>query len=147
MWHLVLSWTKTLSAGGTSDDERYFSVAVDASNNIYAAGEMIARDNVTNTDINNDWCAVVSKFNSAGTHQWTRALNIAADNASYAKSVAVQGNVVVVSHESSGNGTTVVTKLDATGAVKWQRQTASGDDSSVAIDTNGDIYASGRSVF
>jgi outer membrane protein assembly factor BamB len=134
-------WTRTLSAGGTSDDERYFSVAVDASNNIYAVGEMIARDNVTNTDINNDWCAVVSKFNSTGTHQWTRALNIAADNASYAKSVAVQGNVVVVSHQSSGNGTTVVTKLDATGDVKWQRQTYSNDDSSVAIDTNGDIYA------
>jgi hypothetical protein len=140
-------WTKTLSAGGTSDDERYFSVAVDASNNIYAAGEMIARNNVTNTDINNDWCAVVSKFNSTGTHQWTRALNIAADNASYAKSVAVQGNVVVVSHESSGNGTTVVTKLDATGVVKWQRQTYSGDDSSVAIDTNGDIYAVAEASF
>jgi hypothetical protein len=134
-------WTRTLSAGGTSDDERYFSVAVDASNNIYAAGEMIARNNAAGADINNDWCAVVSKFNSAGTHQWTRALNIDIDNASYAKSVAVRGNVVVVSHESSGNFTTVVTKLDATGAVKWQRQTNSGDDSSVALDTNGDIYA------
>jgi hypothetical protein len=140
-------WTRTLSAGGTSDDERYFSVAVDASNNIYAAGEMIARDNVTNTDINNDWCAVVSKFNSTGTHQWTRALNISFDNASYAKSVAVQGNVVVVSHESSGNFTTVVTKLDGTGDVKWQRQTASGDDSSVAIDTNGDIYLVAEATF
>jgi hypothetical protein len=133
-------WTRTLSAGGTSDDERYFSVAVDASNNIYAVGEMIARNDAAGADINNDWCAVVSKFNSAGTHQWTRALNIAVDNASYAKSVAVQGNVVVVSHQSSGNFTTVVTKLDATGAVKWQRQTASNDDSSVALDTNGDIY-------
>jgi hypothetical protein len=39
------AWTRTLSAGGQNDDERYFSVAVDASNNIYAAGEMIARDN------------------------------------------------------------------------------------------------------
>ena len=133
-------WTRTLSAGGENDDERYFSVAVDASNNIYAAGEMIARNNAAGADINNDWCAVVTKFNSAGTHQWTRALNIEVDNASYAKSVAVQGNVVVVSHESSGNGTTVVTKLDGTGAVKWQRQVNSGDDSSVAIDTNGDIY-------
>jgi hypothetical protein len=141
------AWTRTLSAGGTSDDERYFSVAVDASNNIYAVGEMIARNNVTNTDINNDWCAVVSKFNSTGTHQWSRALNIAADNASYAKSVAVQGNVVVVSHESSGNFTTVVTKLDATGDVKWQRQTYSGDDSSVAIDTNGDIYLVAEASF
>ena len=140
-------WTKTLSAGGTSDDERYFSVAVDASNNIYAAGEMIARNNAAGATINNDWCAVVSKFNSTGTHQWTQALNIAADNASYAKSVAVQGNVVVVSHESSGNFTTVVTKLDGTGDVKWQRQTASNDDSSVAIDTNGDIYAVAEASF
>ena len=133
-------WTRTLSAGGTDDNERYFSVAVDASNNIYAAGEMIARNGAAGADINNDWCAVVSKFNSAGTHQWSRALNIDIDNASYAKSVAVRGNVVVVSHQSSGNFTTVVTKLDGTGAVKWQRQTASNDDSSVAIDTNGDIY-------
>ena len=134
-------WTRTLSAGNQSDTERYFSVAVDSNNNIYAAGEMIARNGVAGADINNDWCAVVSKFNSAGTHQWTRALNIAVDNASYAKSVAVRGNVVVVSHESSNNSTTVITKLDATGAVKWQRQVYSGDDSSVAIDTNGDIYA------
>jgi hypothetical protein len=134
-------WTRTLSAGGENDDERYFSVAVDASNNIYAAGEMIARNGAAGADINNDWCAVVTKFNSAGTHQWSRALNIAVDNASYAKSVAVQGNVVVVSHQSSGNGTTVVTKLDGIGNVKWQRQTASNDDSSVALDTNGDIYA------
>ena len=140
-------WTRTLSAGGANDTERYLSVAVDASNNIYAAGEMIARNNAAGADINNDWCAVVSKFNSEGTHQWTRALNIDIDNASYAKSVAVRGNVVVVSHESSGNGTTVITKLDGTGAVKWQRQTPSGDDSSVAIDTNGDIYAVAEASF
>ena len=140
-------WTRVLSAGGANDTERYLSVAVDASNNIYAAGEMIARNNAAGADINNDWCAVVSKFNSEGTHQWTRALNIDIDNASYAKSVAVRGNVVVVSHESNGNGTTVITKLDATGAVKWQRQTASGDDSSVAIDTNGDIYAVAEASF
>jgi len=140
-------WTRVLSAGGVNDTERYFSVAVDASNNIYAAGEMIARNNAAGADINNDWCAVVSKFNSAGTHQWTRALNIDIDNDSYAKSVAVRGNVVVVSHASNSNSTTVITKLDGTGAVKWQRQTPSGDDSSVAIDTNGDIYAVAEASF
>jgi len=135
-----LQWTKVLSAGGESDTERYLSVAVDSNNNIYAAGEMIARNNAAGADINNDWCAVVSKFNSAGTHQWTRALNTGIDNASYAKCVAVHGNSVVVTHENNTTGTTVVTKLDATGAVKWQRQTNTGDDSSVAIDTNGDVY-------
>ena len=115
-------------------------MAVDGSDNIYAAGEMIARNNAAGADINNDWCAVVSKFNSTGTHQWTRALNTAVDNSSYAKCVAVHGNSVVVTHENNFAGVTVTTKLDSTGAVKWQRMTNSGDDSSVAIDTNGDIY-------
>ena len=134
-------WTKVLSAGGIYDSEQYNSVAVDASNNIYAVGNMIARNNVAGADLNNVWCAVVSKFNSAGVHQWTRALNTFT-NDSYGKSVAVRGNTVVVSHTDDGNGRTVITKLNATGAVKWQRQTTrNGSDSSVAIDTNGDIYA------
>jgi hypothetical protein len=133
-------WTRILSAGGQNDDERYFSVAVDASDNIYAAGEMIARNDVAGSDLNSYWCAVVTKFNSAGTHQWTKALNTSlADN--YAKCVAVQGNVVVVSQYNAGVSRSVITKMDTTGTIKWQRETYSNDDSSVAIDTNGDVYA------
>jgi hypothetical protein len=133
------SWTKVLSAGGSDDSERYTSVAVDSSNNIYAVGEMIARNNVAGADLNNEWCAVVSKFNSSGVHQWTRALNTAVYEA-YAKSVAVRGNTIAVTH-TNDDGDTFVTKLDATGAVKWQRRTnASDTESSVAVDTNGDIY-------
>jgi hypothetical protein len=134
-----LAWTKVLSAGSEYDTERYLSVAVDGSNNIYAAGEMIARDNAAGGDLNSYWCAVVSKFSNDGTHLWTKALNDELNDC-YAKSVAVQGNTVVVTHENSNDGTTVVTKLDGTGSIKWQRKTYTGDDSSVAIDTNGDVY-------
>lgn len=133
-------WTRILSAGGQNDTERYFSVAVDASDNIYAAGEMIARNDAAGTDLNSYWCAVVTKFNSAGTHQWSKALNTTLDD-NYAKCVAVQGNVVVVSQYNSGVSRSVITKMDNTGTIKWQREVYSGDDSSVAIDTNGDIYA------
>jgi hypothetical protein len=133
------SWTKVLSAGGSDDSERYTSVAVDASNNIYAVGEMMARNNVAGADLNNTWCAVVSKFNSTGAHQWTRALNPTTYE-NFGKSVAVRGNTIAVTH-TTDDGTTFVTKLDATGAVKWQRRTTASDtESSVAIDTNGDIY-------
>jgi hypothetical protein len=41
----------------------------------------------------------------------------------------------------------VITKLDTSGNIKWQRRTDSGDDSSVAIDTNGDIYAVAEGYF
>lgn len=133
-------WTRILSAGGQNDEERYFSVAVDASDNIYAAGEMIARNDVAGVDLNSDWCAVVTKFNSAGTHQWSKALNTTLDD-NFAKCVAVQGNVVVVAQYNAGVSRSVITKMDTTGTIKWQREVYSGDDSSVAIDTNGDVYA------
>ena len=134
-----LAWSKVLSAGGEWDTERYLSVAVDGDDNIYAVGEMIGRDGASGGDLDSYWCAVVSKFNSSGTHQWTKTLN---DNLNdcYAKSVAVLGNTVVVTHENSNEGTTVVTNLSGSGTVRWQRKTNTGDDSSVAIDTNGDIY-------
>ena len=132
-------WSKVLSAGNFEDTERYLSVAIDSSDNIYAAGEMRASNDAAGSDLNSYWCAVVSKFNSSGAHQWTKALNTTL-NDSYAKSVAVRGSTVVVGHNENGYNT-VVTKLDTSGNVKWQRSTYSMDDNSVAIDTNGDIYA------
>ncbi len=140
-------WSKVLSAGGVDDTERYLSVAVDSNNAIYAAGEMIARNNVAGADLNNIWCAVVSKFASDGTHAWTKALNTTL-NDSYAKCVSIQGsNTVVVSHNLPIDGLTVVTKLDAAGNIKWQRETNSNDDSSVAVDSNGDVYAIVEATF
>ena len=135
-----IEWSKVLSAGGQYDTERYLSVAIDSNDNIYAAGEMYSIDNAAGADLNEYWCAVVSKFNSSGTHQWSKALN-ATLVSSYAKGVAVRGSTLVVSHNNDNNQA-IVTKLDTSGNVKWQRETyTAGGDSSVAIDSNGDIYA------
>jgi hypothetical protein len=133
-------WNKVLSAGGANDNERYTSVAVDASNNIYAAGDMIGRNDAAGAELNSYDCAVVSKFNSAGAHQWTMALNDSLDDCD-GKQIAVRGNTVVASHYNTDSSQTIITKLDATGAVKWQRRIVGGSESSVAVDTNGDIYA------
>ena len=133
------SWNRVLSAGGQYDSERYLSVAVDENDNVYAAGEMISRDGAAGPDLNDVWCAVVSKLNVSGTHQWTKALNNNTNNC-YAKGVAVRGSVVAVTFENSGNGDTVITKLHTDGTIQWQRVSDSNDDSSVAIDSNGDIY-------
>jgi hypothetical protein len=54
---------------------------------------------------------------------------------------------VVVSSYNSLESETVITKLDTSGNILWQRRTDSGDDSSVAIDTNGDIYAVAEAYF
>lgn len=133
-------WSKVLSAGGQYDTERYLSVAVDSSDNVYAAGEMVSRNNAAGSDLNSYWCAAVTKLNSSGTHQWTKALNTTLTD-SYAKCVAVRGSTLAVSHNNDNNEA-FVTKLDTSGNIKWQRRTyTNGGDSSVAIDANGDIYA------
>ena len=137
----TITWSKVLSGGGRDDsNERYFSVAVGSDNAVYAAGEMRSRGNATSGDLVSYQCAVVTKFNSAGAPQWTKALNDDLYNCS-AKCLVVQGTTLAVSHFTENNSDTVITKLDTAGNIKWQRRTDSGDDSSVAIDTNGDIYA------
>lgn len=141
-----ITWSKVLSAGDVNDDERYFSVAVGSDNSVYAAGMMMARDGAAGADLNSYDCAVVTKFNSSGTPQWTKALNNSLDACS-AKCVVVQGTTLAVSHFNQGNFDTVITKMDTAGNIKWQRRTDSNDDGSVAIDGNGDIYAVAESNF
>jgi hypothetical protein len=127
------NWNKTVGSTNYDANERYYSVAVGSDNSIYAVGEIYPNGSTSY------FKAVVSKFNSTGTHQWSRALNTDTFGAS-AKGVAVRGTTVAVSSYDNAVGT-VITKLDTSGNIKWQRRTDSGDDSSVAIDTNGDIYA------
>jgi hypothetical protein len=132
-------WNKVVGSLNPSEyaSERYFSVAVGEDGSIYAAGEIYTDDSTT------VYQAVISKFNSTGTHQWSRALNTHGDgNGHSAKCVAVRGATVAVSSYDSYETNTIITKLNSTtGNILWQRRTDSNDDSSVAIDTNGDIYA------
>ena len=135
-------WNKVVGSLNPDVSERYFSVATGSDGSIYAAGEIYTDDSTT------DYQAVISKFNSSGVHQWSRALNTSSDdNGVSAKCVAVRGTTVAVSHFDSYEFDTVITKLDTSGNILWQRKTDSGDDSSVAIDTNGDIYAVAEANF
>jgi hypothetical protein len=136
----TMSWNKTVGSTNYNAPERYYSVAVGGDGSIYAAGEIYTNDSTSNYN------AVVSKFNSTGTHLWSRALNTYTFGSS-AKCVAVRGTTVAVSSFDNNNNETIITKLDTSGNIKWQRSTYSGDDSSVAIDTNGDIYAVAEGYF
>jgi hypothetical protein len=134
-------WNKVVSSLNPEASERYFSVATGSDGSIYAAGEIFTDDSSSN------YQAVVSKFNSSGAHQWSRVLNTISEGTHSAKCVAVRGTTVVVSSYNDQYSDTVITKLDTSGNILWQRQTDSSDDSSVAIDTNGDIYAVAEGYF
>jgi hypothetical protein len=127
------TWQRTFGTNGNSDD-RLYAVAVDTGNNIIAVGEgrgELAAGNFRDL-------AVVYKFNSTGTLQWARQLNEVNDHC-YAKSVTTIGTDIYVTHESWDDNETVITKLDSTGVVKWQRITDSGDDSNIARTADGNL--------
>ena len=136
-----LGWNKIVGSLNPNANERYYSVATGSDGSIYAAGELFTDDSTYNFQ------AVVSKFNNLGVHQWSRVLNTYSEHSVSAKCVAVRGTTVVVSSFDNTDYDTIITKLDTSGNILWQRQTDSGDDSSVAIDTNGDIYAVAEANF
>jgi hypothetical protein len=130
---VTTAWQRTFGTNGNSDD-RLYAVAVDTGNNIIAVGEgngELAAGNFRDL-------AVVYKFNSTGTIQWARQLNEVNDHC-YAKSVTTIGTDIYVTHESWDDNETVITKLDSTGVVKWQRITDSGDDSNIARTADGNL--------
>jgi len=130
------TWQRTFGTDGNATD-RLYAVAVDTSNNIIAVGEGYGE--LATGDYRG--LAMVYQFNSTGTLQWARQLNERNDNC-YAKSVTTIGTDIYVTHESSDDGETVVTKLDSTGTVKWQRITGSGDDSVIARTQDGNLLVS-----
>lgn len=130
---VTAAWQRTFGTNGNSYD-RLYAVAVDTGDNIIAVGEgsgELAAGNFRDL-------AVVYKFNSTGTLQWARQLNEVNDHC-YAKSVTTIGTDIYVTHESWDDNETVVTKLDSTGVVKWQRITDSGDDSNITRTADGNL--------
>ncbi len=126
-------WSRTFGTNMDSED-RLYAVAVDSGNNIIAVGQGRGLLEAGNTDD----LAMVYKFNSSGTLQWARKLNETNDNC-YAKSVITISTDIYVTHDSNDSGDTVVTKLDTSGNIKWQRITDSGDDSVIARTADGNI--------
>ncbi len=127
------TWQRTFNTSATVDD--YIdAVAVDSNNNIIAVGKGRGELNTGNfRDL-----ALVFQFNSSGALQWVRQLNETGDHC-YGQSVITIGTDIYVTHDSNDDGDTVITKLDATGAVKWQRRTQGGDDSCIARTANGNL--------
>jgi hypothetical protein len=135
------TWQRTFGSVGETTD-RLYAVAVDSGNNIIAVGEGYG---YLEPGANAYVIAAVYKFNSAGAIQWARQLNEIGNNG-YAKSVATIGTDIYVTHNSTLNGDTIITKLDSSGTVKWQRRTDSNDDSVIVATADGNLLVSAEAL-
>lgn len=151
-----VAWIK--SFGGTDQDSA-FSVALDASDNIYIAGNFLGSINFGAGTIqsagNVDGFAL--KLDSGGTYQWAKSIGgTVADNAI---GVAVHGSVVAVSGSWAGsmtiNGMTVMNAGSAqvylvtfgtdgsAGLVKTISGSGTSSGRSIAIDSAGNYVVCG----
>jgi hypothetical protein len=131
---ITSGWSRTFGTNADSTDYLK-AVAKDTSNNIIAVG----RGNGELNTGNDDDLAIVYKFSSTGTLLWTRKLNDESDDCE-AHSVTTIGTDIYVTHENDSSET-IVSKLDASGTVKWQRITESGNNhnSSIAATADGNL--------
>ena len=152
-------WAK--SAGGTADDEAY-SVAVDASGNIYLAGYFesptITFGSYTLTNAGS-YDMFLAKYDINGNVLWAKSAGSTGDDEAYSVAVDASGNIYVAGYFESptitfgsttltnaGNYDMFLVKYDANGNVLWAKS-AGGNSAdmaySIAVDVSGNIYMAG----
>jgi hypothetical protein len=143
-------WTRQL--GGSAPNLGQ-GVATDSSGNVYAVGYTFGSfDGNASAGLTD---LFVVKYDTSGVKLWTRQLGTAASDEGHSVATDNSGNVYVAGHTSGGlDGNTstggydlFVVKYDTSGTKLWTRQlgTAASDyGSSVATDSNGNLYVAGR---
>ena len=134
----AIQWQRRIKTGAF-DNDTYTGVAVDSSDNIYAAGR--ADDTAE---------ALLAKYNSSGTLQWQRKLTDGANYSTfYAISIDSSDNIYVAGDGPVDTGTrdALLAKYNTSGTLQWQRGLGKSSKYSsftgIDFDSSGNIYVSG----
>jgi uncharacterized delta-60 repeat protein len=139
-------WLVRESGTGANADYAY-SIAVDASGNVYITGSMIS------SGTSNDYTTI--KYNSAGVQLWISKYNGPANSIDIPRSLVIDGsgNVYVTgssSNTSGANNDYATIKYNSAGVQQWAvRYNGPGnshdDANAIAIDVSGNVYVTGTS--
>ena len=144
-------WTR-LSGTAVADESGWSAVAVDGSGNIYVAGYTSGNlDGETNAGGSD---AVLIKYNSSGTRQWTRLLGSTGSDSAWSVGVDGSGNVYISGftdgslgdQTNSGGTDAFLAKYNSAGTLQWVRQLGNATSTysyAVAAASSGNVYISG----
>jgi hypothetical protein len=143
----VLEWVRQL--GGTiAEPENSQDVSADGLGNVYITGSGGIGPSITDTGIAD---AFLSKYDAAGSHQWTQRIESESLDAAYSVSADGTGNVYISGRTMGGYGDTqadaFLSKYNAEGALQWTRQSGfERYDTSwgVSADGIGNVYLVGE---
>lgn len=141
-------WART--ANSASGDSIFYSVSVDSSGSIYAAGYCVGTGsydfgngvNIVGSDPQGN--ALLVKYNSSGEAQWA-ATTILSTTSTILYSTAVDstGNICAAGYYGSY---VLLSKLNSIGVEQWFRTSTGGvaQFKSIAVDSSGNTYAVGE---
>lgn len=142
----TIQWQRRLDsvAYSINGDDRGYGIAVDTSGNVYIGG--IASNAASTFD------GCITKYNSTGTIQWQRTLNVTSQNTYvYAIAVDSSGNPYITGQwRDAGTNELFVIKYDTSGTLQWQRSlggsgTGDQDGKGIAVDSSSNVYVCGSS--
>jgi len=137
---------------GSSSYDSGHGVSVDSEGNIYIAGFTYGGfDGQTNAGGNDIF---LTKYNSAGTRQWSKIWGSVGDDTGQKVSVDSNGNIYVAGFTYGGfDGQTnagfcdiFLTKYNSAGAKQWSKiwgSAANDFGNDVSVDSNGNVYVAG----
>ena len=134
----AIQWQRRIKSGAF-DNDIFAGVAVDSSDNVYAAGK-----------VDNAGISVLAKYNSSGTIQWQRKLHDGSNFSRFdAISIDSSDNIYVAGSGPVDTGTrdALLAKYNTSGTLQWQRALGKSSKYSsftgIDIDSSGNIYVSG----
>ena len=141
-------WTTQI---GTSEWDGSYSVALDASGNVYISGKTpgdLGGPNAGSRD------AFLSKFDSGGKEVWTTQIGSSGYDTSESVAVDASGNVYISGYTSgdlggpnAGEFDAFLSKFDSDGSEVWTIQIGTSSDDysySVGVAASGNVYISGN---
>ncbi|MBN2722841.1 MAG: SBBP repeat-containing protein [Deltaproteobacteria bacterium] len=140
---------------GTSGSDFCYGTAVDTSGNIYVTGATLGGlDGNTSAGAQDIF---LTKYASDGTKQWTKQWGTSGYDIGYGTAVDASGNIYVTgftygsldSNTSAGGLDIFLTKYASDGTKEWTKQWGSSSNDyghGVAIDSNGNIYVTGKTL-
>ena len=136
----IVQWQRVIGGAG---GENGYGVAVDSSDNVYAAGYTTSAG-AGGADF------LIAKYNSSGTIQWQRVLGGAGNDSGQSVAIDSADNVYVLGFTlSAGAGSLdfLLAKYNSSGTIQWQRVLGTAgsyeNGRSVAVDLLDNVYVFG----
>jgi uncharacterized delta-60 repeat protein len=135
----TFQWQRIL---GLTSFDRFLSIAIDTSDNLYALGFTYSTGAGGNDFL-------LAKYNSSGTIQWQRVLGGTGSDNGYSVATDSSGNVYAFGYTGStgaGSNDFLIAKYNSSGTIQWQRVlggTGSDIGRSVAVDSSDNLYLLG----